>query len=256
MFKAEEFGAEIADLIRLHVAAEMAKAGQAFTDRLAPLAEDLDAMKTAIANLPAPRDGKDGADGKAGETGAPGVDGKDGDPGQPGADGKDGQDGKDGAQGIQGKDGLGLTAAMITREGGLVLTLSDGTTKDVGMVVGKDGAPGKDGAAGADGLGFEDMTEELADDGRTIIRRYQRGDLIKEFRHTFAVVLDRNIFKDGNTYVPGDGVTYGGSFWIAQKEDPGVPGDGPGWRLAVKRGQNGRDAKTETTEHPKPVRLK
>jgi hypothetical protein len=178
-------------------------------------------------------DGKDGAHGLDGKDGGAGLDGKDGAPGQDGVDGKEGMIGE---KGDRGRDGVGLAGALIGRDGQLLVTLSNGDILDLGPVSGKDG------------LGFEDMTEELADDGRTIIRRYQRGDQVKEFRHTFAIVLDRGIWKDG-TYQVGDGVTWGGSFWIAQKQTtlkPQTPEAHDDWRLAVKKGRDGKDGVVRT----------
>lgn len=133
--------------------------------------------------------------------------------------------------------GVGVASALIDREGNLVLTFSNGEIKSLGIVVGRDGETIK----GADGLGFDDLSEELADDGRTIIRRYIRGDEVKEFRHTFPVVLDRGVYKAEQEYTAGDGVTWAGSFWIAQKDTSEKPGDGESWRLAVKSGRAGRD---------------
>lgn len=137
------------------------------------------------------------------------------------------------------KDGVGVAGAVIDRSGNLILTLSDGTTRELGLVVGKDAAPS---TPGAPGLGFEDMEEELADDGRTIVRRYRRGDEVKEFRHSVAVVLDRGVYKTGEEYSPGDAVTWAGSLWIAQEKTSEKPDSGQGWRLAVKRGRDGKDA--------------
>lgn len=136
------------------------------------------------------------------------------------------------------KDGVGVAGAMIDRVGNLVLTLTDGTTRELGLVVGKDAEPARD---GADGFGFEDMEEELADDGRTIVRRYRRGDEVKEFRHSMAVVLDRGVYKAGQEYEPGDAVTFGGSLWIAQAKTTEKPEGGDAWRLAVKKGRDGKD---------------
>lgn len=146
------------------------------------------------------------------ERGAPG---ERGDKGERGEKGDRGDPGRDGAQGDRGEPGEAGPRGML-------------------------GAPGMD---GIDGLGFEDMTEELDADGRTIIRRYQRGDVVKEFRHTFAVVLDRGVWREGS-YQRGDGVTWAGSFWIAQADTTDKPDSGKeGWRLAVKKGRDGRDRK-------------
>jgi hypothetical protein len=183
------------------------------------------------------------AAGKDGRDGIDGANGKDGDPGQPGADGKDGADGSDGRDGEKGTDGAGVADAVIDREGSLVLTMTDGRTKSLGIVVGKDGrdgGPGADGRDGADGLGFDDLDLAESDDG--VVLRFVRGDVTKEF--PLPVIIDRGVFKEGGTYRKGNGVTWGGSFWIAQKDDPDGKPDSPdsGWRLAVKRGQNGKDA--------------
>ncbi|TPJ76198.1 hypothetical protein FJ422_30410 [Mesorhizobium sp. B2-6-3] len=159
---------------------------------------------------------------------------------------------KDGTNGLPGRDGIGLAGALIDRTGNLVLTLTDGTVRELGLVVGKDGESGK---PGVDGLGFEEMTEELADDGRTIVRRYSRGDQVKEFRHSLAVVLDRGVFKEGQSYRPGDGVTWAGSFWIAQAQTSEKPDGGEGWRLAVKRGRDGKDGVLKDERPKEPVRI-
>lgn len=71
-----------------------------------------------------------------------------------GADGKDGlngQDGKDGQNGTDGKNGIGITNAEINNSGELILTYSNGTSANLGKVVGDDG---KDGA---------DLSNEVAD---------------------------------------------------------------------------------------------
>lgn len=54
--------------------------------------------------------------------------------------GTDGQNGKDGA------DGIGITKSEINSNGELVLTYSDNTVSNLGVVVGSDGKDGKDGA--------------------------------------------------------------------------------------------------------------
>lgn len=131
-----------------------------------------------------------------------------------------------------------VSGGIIDRDGVLFFTLSDGEVRKVGPVVGKDGAPGRN---GDDGLGFDDLDLVETDDGVEL--RFVRGEVVKTF--PLPVVIDRGVFKEGTAYRKGNGVTWGGSFWIAQKDGPEGKPDGPdsGWRLAVKRGQNGRDIK-------------
>lgn len=107
-------------------------------------------------------DGKDGTNGIDGKDGINGTDGKDGKDGVDGTNGTDGVDGKDGINGINGTDGISITASVINNAGELILTYSDGTTANLGVIVGKngtdgaDGVDGKDGADGKDGVNGKD----------------------------------------------------------------------------------------------------
>jgi integrin beta 3 len=67
---------------------------------------------------------------------------------------------------------------------------------------------------------------------------------VKEFTFHVPTVIDRGVYRADESYQRGDGVTWAGSFWIAQKDTSAKP-DAPdgGWRLAVKRGRDGKDGK-------------
>jgi len=62
-----------------------------------------------------------------------------------------GAKGEPGEVGRPGADGAGVADALLDIEGNLVLTLSSGETKRLGVVIGKDGASGRDGIDGKDG---------------------------------------------------------------------------------------------------------
>lgn len=79
-----------------------------------------------------------GAKGEQGEQGIPGVQG------EKGQNGKDGTNGTNGIDGTNGKDGIGITNAEINISGELILTYSDGTSANLGKVVGVDGKDGVD----------------------------------------------------------------------------------------------------------------
>lgn len=95
------------------------------------------------------------------------------------------------------------------------------------------------GEKGEDGLGFDDL-EVVHDGERGFVLRFMRDAQVKEFPFTLPIVLDRGVFKNDTAYSRGDGVTFGGSFWIAQKDTGGKPGEGDDWRLSVKRGRDAR----------------
>lgn len=140
-------------------------------------------------------------------------DGRDGLPGVPGPAGEKGLDGKDGRNGVDGRDGL----PGAPGEKGL-----DG-------LAGRDGADGRDGTL--EGLSF------TREDRSVIVRRADGSEL---GRWTTPDVIDRGHYQAGATYQPGDGVTYAGSWWVAQAETDARPNEGgTPWRLAVKRGDKG-----------------
>lgn len=165
------------------------------------------------------------------------------------------------------KDGVGLAGAVIDRAGQLVVTLSDGSTKELGVVVGLDvdqqavETQIKDMVAaipkpkdGIDGLGFDDMTAEY-DGERGIVLRFVRGEQVKEFAFKMPVVLDRGVWSEGKAYDAGDAVTWAGCVWIAQKDGVTTkPDGGQGWRLSVKRGRDGKPGTVRDTT-PKPVQV-
>jgi hypothetical protein len=112
---------------------------------------------------------------------------------------------------------------------------------------------------GRDALALEHFDLALAEDGRTVTVKMQAGETVIEKSVKIAAVIDREIFKHDGTYEKGDGVSYGGSFWIAKCDDPkGVPGSGEtDWRCAVKKGRDGRDLRdnASTVDVSKGVKL-
>lgn len=189
--------------------------------------------------------GEDGLDGKDGRDGVDGTPGPRGEAGPPGVDGRDGKDGEKGADGA---DGVGVAGAIINRAGGLVLTLTDGTTRDLGLVVGRDGKDGRDGVDGQKGergdpgFSLDDFDVERVDE-RTVALKFERGDQQETYELNFPCFIDRGVYKDGQKYDAGDGVTWGGSYWLAQEKTTDRPGEGStAWRLAVKKGRDGKDA--------------
>jgi integrin beta 3 len=194
------------------------KAVTSLTDRLLVLEQRLATV----------RDGRDGLMGPMGPQGEKGLDGRDGQDGRHGLDGTDGAPGPMGERGPQGEWGLDGRDGRDGKDG------VDGRP-------GERGERGEKGLDGAPGFNLTDFSTDY-DGERRVTLRFVQGDRIQEHTLVFPFQLDRGVYQAGRVYERGDSVTWGGSSWIAQVDaPPGKPGDPEsGWRLAVKRGADGK----------------
>jgi hypothetical protein len=160
---------------------------------------------------------------------------------------------KDGKDGTDGKDGVGLAGALIDRDGELVVTLTNGATKNLGPVVGKDGDPGR---PGRDGFALEDFDASVMDDGRTVLLAFTGKDLDYSVELGFPVMIYRGVFTEGS-YSKGDTVTWGGSLWHCDADTTeSKPGDGSkDWTLCAKKGRDGKDGVVKDMKPQQPVRV-
>lgn len=145
-------------------------------------------------------------------------------------------------------DGVGLAGALIDRGGNLVVTLTDGSLRDLGPVVGrdcdpvalgeavreavaaipvpKDGDPGKD----ADPAVIKQLVDEAV----------ARIPAPKDGKDAYPGEA-RGLFDPTATYRALDVVSLNGCEWRAKTDDPGLlPGDG--WMLSAQRGKPGKPA--------------
>ncbi len=109
---------------------------------------------------------------------------------------------------------------------------------------------------GIDGLGFDDLMLEHDGSGLVYLH-FVRGEQRKDFELRLPCFRDRGVYsEESKDYREGHGTTWGGSYFIAQKDNPqGRPGESDDWRLAVKRGRDGKDGIVPALLH-KPVALK
>lgn len=166
------------------------------------------AVAKAVAAIPPAKDGEPGPQGPQGEPGPVGPQG------EKGMDGKDGLDGKPGPQGEKGMDG-------------------------------QPGPRGEKGMDGKDGINADlfDVDLEHTDDPYTKLLSFTLG----ETKHSFEIELPgrenryRGAYKQGETYVPGNTVTHGGSTWHCNTETKSPPSiSGSEWTLFAKRGRDGK----------------
>lgn len=206
-----------------------------------------------------------GDKGERGESGITGEPGSQGMRGERGEIGERGQQGVQGEKGIDGKDGRSIETAEV--EAMIQRSIASETNRwaleferraaDVFQrAIDKIPTP-KDGKDGADAFSIDDLT--ITDDGHgKVTFIYARGDLRKTFEVQLPRFEDKGVFRDSGIYQKGDGVTSGGSLWIAQCDVPsGRPGMGDDWRLAIRRGQDGKNADRDVKPNGNgPVRLK
>ena len=220
--------------------------------------QKVDALQRAVTEislLPGPpgEKGDVGLPGEAGARGEPGEKGDRGKPGLPGEPGLQGPPGEAGARGDTGEKGeAGRDALEIvilsevdpeksyprgtfaSHRGGLIRaarkTLPLSTT-------------------GLDEAGWNVVVEGLAElkveqnnERQLTFTAVKTSGLTERLTAEFPLLIDRGVFLADATYERGDGVTSGGSFWIAQKATTSRPGDNNSdWRLAVKKGRDGKD---------------
>jgi Collagen triple helix repeat (20 copies) len=178
----------------------------------------------ALARMPGPP-GEIGPEGKRGLQGERGEKGERGEPGKPGAIGPAGEDGKPGAPGQKGEPGRNASDLTLLQE-----HIEQRVERAIDAI-----------------------TVTTPDGGRTL--RLTFGDKMREVKT--ALVLYTGVWKEG-AYDAGDGVTLGGSFFIARVNTTAKPGKSDDWQLAVKRGMDGRDYRPEdeTQVIRQPVRFK
>lgn len=111
--------------------------------------------------------------------------------------------------------------------------------------------PGPQGPAGRDGFGFDDLSVVETEKGYMI--RFKRGQDVQDFR--IPVMIYQGVFTDGKTYRRGDTVTWGGSLWHCDTETTDKPDGGKSWRLAAKRGRDGKDGTMKDPPKGGPVKV-
>jgi hypothetical protein len=172
--------------------------------------------------------GAQGIEGPPGPQGVAGPGGEKGDAGECGPPGELGEKGEKGEKGDSGRDG---------RDAADLPMLMNHINDQIALRV-----------AGI----FDTATINSPDSGRTL--NALLGDKNHEIKT--AIPLDAGVWIERD-YAAGDSVSHGGSLFIAQVATSAKPGTSSDWRLAVKRGNDGRDYRPEEERSTlKPVRFK
>lgn len=90
--------------------------------------------------------------------------------------------------------------------------------------------------------GVKSQSVEYNGERDAVIKTVLSDGHVNECAIKIPALLDKGVFRDGQIYEKGDGVTFGGSYWISLKDNPeGKPGSSDDFRLAVKRGRDARE---------------
>lgn len=183
----------------------------------------------------------------------------------PAAAGPQGLPGEPGAKGADAVINEPMIAELVTRTVNERVALIPAPTPGRDGQPGVPGAPGKDGDKGTaglpgkdgiDGLEQVEFSVALKDDNRTLEFALSRGEIVKTHAVTAPWPLDVGTYKMEREYAPGDGVTDNGCFWIAQEKTTDRPGTSAAWRMAVKKGRDGKDLMAVPNRGADTVRLR
>jgi hypothetical protein len=180
--------------------------------------------------------GAPGDRGEPGEKGDPGEKGGKGPRGEKGIDGRDGRDGKDGEHG---RDALEIDILPSIDEAksygkGTFASHRGGLWRAVRKTGGMDGWV-------CLVEGFPEIQVTQLDVRTFEVECIGCNGTVYKSQFSIPALIDAGVYSASKEYSAGDGVTYGGSWWIAQEQTDEKPGTGKGWRLAVKKGRDGRD---------------
>lgn len=138
-----------------------------------------------------------------------------------------------------GRDGLDLKDLFRADGGRLMAVLSDGTTRDLGVFVGKDGINGKD------GLSMADITRTYDGDTHEVVERWTVAGEQKELRYPAGGISPGGFWKEGTVARAAQAFTHDGHLWFAKRETrvkPSIEAKDD-WQLAARKGRDGKDGR-------------
>jgi hypothetical protein len=117
--------------------------------------------------------------------------------------------------------------------GSLVFTMTDGSTRNLGCVVGRDG------------LSVESRELEYVPETHEIVERWTASGKTREFRYPAGGIRDGGYWRQGVEARKHEVMTHAGSAWLALRDTKAKPcHENPeDWRLFARKG---RDAKEDT----------
>ena len=144
------------------------------------------------------------------------------------------------------KDGLGMAGSMIDRDGNLIITMTNGETKNLGPVVGKDG------------LSLESFEMAYDADAHEVALKAMAAGKSHEIRYPAGGIHGKGYWRDGLEAKAGEAWVQGGSLWIAKRNTTEAPShSSENWFMAARKGRDGESVVRHVQSGPpQPIRLK
>ena len=144
------------------------------------------------------------------------------------------------------KDGIGLAGAMIDRDGELQITMTDGTVKSLGPVVGKS---------------LESFAMEYLPETHEVRIKAACAGREQEVRFDAGGIRmgesDRGYWRDGVKAKALEAYSYDGCLWVARAATTAKPSaESQDWVLAARQGRPGAPGKDLTAPRaPEPIKV-
>jgi hypothetical protein len=131
--------------------------------------------------------------------------------------------------------------------------MTDGRSKSLGVVVGRDG---KDGEAGHDGLSMAEIIREYDSNAHEVVERWTVAGKSQELRYPAGGIRPGGFYREGMKCHALQAVTHDGALWIAKRDTTAKPciENSDDWQMAARKGRDGRDGK-DGKPPPGPVQL-
>lgn len=106
------------------------------------------------------------------------------------------------------------------------------------------------GDGGIEPAGWEVLVNGVSDlvvgvnERDVVIKSVMTDGRINEQQVRMPMMLYRGVWS-GKTYEQGDTVSFGGSLWHCEKQTEAKPGESEDWKLAVKKGRDGKATATD-----------
>lgn len=240
------------DQLRLDIESQLVD----LTSKSAAITElaNLESALTERISLIQATKGERGEAGEKGETGLPGERGEAGQPGErglPGDKGERGEFGEKGETGPAGQDGKPGEPGRDATQIDIIPAIDQDKSYPRGVYAHHNGGLWRSHTTTDKMRGWDCVVDGVADidisqgeDPRMITIKLQKssGALVEKTLN-IPIVLDQGTHNLDTTYKQGDGITYGGQFWIAKHDNPDTksrPGTNNDWRLAIKKGRDGK----------------